>query len=137
MALYTLESLVLRGFSVLSGGESVNLRLGANATGYATTAIDTSMRRPTQDPVQVTEPAPWQEPKVGDDLGFDAGVVGAGRLRCVGNRRCRHLGRNPSRSVLHRFGPAKATLGSAAVRRSVRRTGSSCAWLRTPPAAAC
>ena len=141
MALFTPESLVLRGFAVLCGGQAVNLRRGISGAAYRTSEVDISMRHPTQDPVQVHKPAPWQEkPEVGNDLGFDAGVVGAGRLLCVGNRGRRHLGRNPSRSnALRRFGPAgKADLHSAPATRSVCRTGhtSTCARTRIPPAAA-
>ena len=75
MAALTLVTLVLRGCSALRGGASVNLRRGTSGAAYPTPEIDTSMRHPTQDPVQVIKPEPWQEkPEVGDDLGFDAGV---------------------------------------------------------------
>jgi hypothetical protein len=141
MAALTLVTLVLRGCSALCGA-SVNLRRGTSGAAYPTPEIDISMRHPTQDPVQVLNPEPWQEkPEVGNDLGFDAGVVGAGRLLCVGNRGRRHPARNANGgNALRRFRmAAKAGLRSAPATRSVFGTGtpSTCAWTRTPPAAAC
>src|SRR5207245_2283524 len=103
-----LVSLVLRGCPVLCGGASVNLRRGASGAAYRTPEIDISMPRPTQDPVQAHKPEPRREkPEVGDDLGFDAGVAGAGRLLCVGYRSSRLTARNAGRSnAWRRFGTA-------------------------------
>ena len=141
MAALTLVTLVLRGCPALCGA-SVNLRRGTSGAAYPTPEIDISMRHPTQDPVQGPSPEPWQEkPEVGHDLGFDAGVVGAGRLLRVGNRSRRHPARNANAgNALRRLGMAAkaAALRSASATRSVfgTDTQSTCAWTRTPPAAA-
>ena len=75
MAALTLVTLVLRGCPALCGGASVNLRRGTSGAAYPTPEIDISMRHPTQDPVQVLSPEPWQEkPEVGNDLGCRAEV---------------------------------------------------------------
>jgi hypothetical protein len=58
MAVITLESLVLRGFTVLSGGTAGNPRLGASCTATPMTPEDRiSMRRPSRDCGQEFPPA--------------------------------------------------------------------------------
>jgi len=80
MAVKKLESLVLRGVSVLRDGQTDNLRLG---TGYSAIGqnrpANLTMRHPSPDSRQeFTAPAAVIEPAA-TDRGGDAGVGGAGR----------------------------------------------------------
>ena len=80
MAVIYLESLVLRGVSVvINGGSASNLRLG---TGYTAKqqnpATRLTMRHPSPDPRQDFNRPAAIEPAV-SDRGADAGVGGAGR----------------------------------------------------------
>jgi len=81
MAVSMLESLVLRGVSVLRDGQSVNLRLGTGYQANKRILPSLTMRHPSPGYRQVfTPPALGIEPAV-TDRGDDAMVGGAGRSR--------------------------------------------------------
>jgi hypothetical protein len=111
MAVMNLESLVLRGVSVLCGGSANNLRLG---TGYAgmeqTSTIGRSMQHPSPDQLPQASTAggrKWQafyrpaeriEPAVAD-RDVDAGVGGAGQPRGrAGHSVVRHFASSTTRN---------------------------------------
>jgi len=100
MFVSTLEALVLRGVSVLRGGQTVELRRGASAeakSGAPEVAI--SMRRPSQGYPKANHPA--GHPEVDDLVGDDA--RGAGRPRCLagGSLDRRSPARTAGRAVLY------------------------------------
>jgi len=105
MAVINLESLVLRGVSVVvCDGQANNLRLGTGYAGMGTTpTIGRSMQHPSTDPLPPATTADgrkWQafgrpaeriEPAVADRV-IDAEVGGAGRsLGHAGISEVRHL----------------------------------------------
>src|SRR5437879_4233980 len=94
MAVFTLESLVLRGVAVLRGGPTVNLRLGTSAVAKRTSGIPFSMRHPSPGCRQEFN-RPADRP---DRVGYDpAGVAAPG------------IGRSRSRAgVLSRRSPARS-----------------------------
>jgi hypothetical protein len=81
MAVQKLESLVLRGVSVLRDGQVVNPRLGTGYQAIKQVLPSLTMRHPSPDYRQVfTPPAAAIEPAVSDRRD-DAEVGGAGRSR--------------------------------------------------------
>ncbi len=95
----SLESLVLRGVSVLRDGQTVEVRLGTSAEDKRSTPeIRISMRHPHAYPAGFT-PTVRQNPVVNNDM--DHAVHGAGRsLGLAGASGCR----NPA-SIAGRIGP--------------------------------
>lgn len=81
MAIYTLESLVLRGVSVLCDGQAVELCLGASEAAIQTPEVRISMRHPSPGYPQAN-PNSQAEPAVHDaKRGVDKAAFGAGRSR--------------------------------------------------------
>jgi len=78
MAIFTLESLVLRGVSVRCDGQAVELCLGASETAVQTPEVRISMRHPSQgypqaNPNSPAEPAAHVAKRDADDAAFGAG----------------------------------------------------------------
>lgn len=101
MAVFLLESLVLRGVAVLRDGSGVGLRLGAGCkTKPGAPSVTISMRRPL--------PNPW---------GFDQPAGRHTYVSCAANRAGRPQGsevasrrspaRNPGRAILSRWSPSR------------------------------
>jgi hypothetical protein len=145
----TLESLVLRGVSVLRDGQTVEVRLGASAEdARMTPEIRVSMRPPQGYPIGFT---PSERPDHVVTHGVDKAVYGAGRsLSCVGVLSRRNPARNAGRTnPKGRSGPSLRpnTRNAIALRvigcqanalQAIQRSTGTVAWCkpatRTPPA---
>jgi hypothetical protein len=77
MVAFTLESLVLRGISVLRDGQAVELRRGTSYAAVPTPEIVNSMRHPSPGCLAFNRPLTWQDPTLGDE--DEAKATGAGR----------------------------------------------------------
>jgi hypothetical protein len=106
MAVFTLETLVLRGVSVRCDGKTVELRRGASAqTTDWTPEIPFSMRRPSQGVIEQTEHDQLATRQHHDHL-MVARVAGAGRsLRSIGACGRRSLASNARRLTLNALSP--------------------------------
>jgi hypothetical protein len=121
MFVMTLESLVLRGVSVLGGGESVNLRLGSEYAGLQAPTIGHPMPHSMPIPSPSADRPDWQsfcQPVDADRF--------ADRLREVKDGMGEQRGGNPSSSPGAGRSPRHA--GGA----FVRKTRSTSTWSRTP-----
>jgi hypothetical protein len=81
MAVYTLESLVLRGVSVLCDGKAVELCLGASEATVRTPEVRISMRHPSPGYPQANPNSQAGRPVHDAKRGVDKAAFGTGRSR--------------------------------------------------------
>ena len=139
MALFTFETLVLRGVSVLVDGTAVNVRLGFGVEASADLgAIAHPMRHPSTNPQPVcAQPADTLDCPITDRI--DESVVG-GTGRSRGARSPRFAALRAERSVLSRIVNKRRTLSTFPTGRCAGRgkcQEGRLAWFipasRTPP----
>jgi hypothetical protein len=100
MAVYCLESLVLRGVSVLCGGKALNTRLGASvATDMGIPAVGNSMSQsPSDARPDYAQPADGPTPQV-LPAAEEPVAGGAGRSHCAGVHHRRRFPATPARKA--------------------------------------
>ena len=139
MALFTFETLVLRGVSVLVDGNAVNVRLGFGVEASADLgAIAHPMRHPSTNPQPVcAQPADTLDYPITDRM--DESVVG-GTGRSRGARSPRITALRAERSVLSRAvskRPTRSTFPTRLCARQGKCVAGTLAWRkpagRTPP----
>jgi hypothetical protein len=117
MADYTLDSLVLRGVSVLRDGQAVNLRLGTSDKAKAQTpGINVSMRHPSLGCGQEFMP-PAVRPAHADQDRVDDAAPGAGRPRSRAGVLSRRPARTAGGAILYGWSPSNGGPRSAAAAR--------------------
>lgn len=83
MNVFTLQTLVLRGVSVVIDGHNVGLRLGAESKTIGTAPeVRIKPRRPSRNGERGFRPAQWSDDHVEYDRMAAAAVQGAGRSLC-------------------------------------------------------
>ncbi len=134
MAVFTLESLVLRGVSVLCGGKALNLRLGTSveAANSQPAAIGNSMCPALSDYRPDTQPADRLDHSVSNRVEMPA-VGGAGRSHSAGILQ----GHVPATSVRRIASPLGAPAAGLFTGIQGKRSAVESAWRKpagqTPP----
>jgi hypothetical protein len=117
MAVFTLESLVQRGVSVLRGGQAVNTRLGTSDTADAQTpGVLVSMRHPSPGCGRVFIP-PVVRPVHADQARVDGAAPGAGRPRSRAGVLSRSPARTAGGAILYGWSPSNGGPKPAAAAR--------------------